>query len=102
VYVQTPEESATRIDATVQRKLVENIQRAQAMGAEVVKLESEDVAGALLGFAREKGVTVIIAGQSVRSWWQHVTRASVVDQLIRNTEGIDVLVVSLDREREER
>jgi two-component system sensor histidine kinase KdpD len=102
VYVQTPEESASRIDATVQRKLVENIQRAQAMGAEVVKLESDDIAEALLKFAREKGVTVIIAGQSVRSWWQHVTRASVVDQLIRNTDGIDVLVVSIDREKEER
>jgi len=99
VYVQTPEESASRIDATVQRKLVENIQRAQAMGAEVVKLEAADVAGALCRFAREKGVTLIIVGQSRRPWWRHVTRGSLVDRLIHNGDGIDVLIVSSGRER---
>ncbi|NOT09239.1 MAG: universal stress protein [Gemmatimonadales bacterium] len=98
VYVQTPAESASRIDATVQRKLVGNIQKAQGMGAEVVKLESDDVAGALCRFAREKGVTLIIVGQSRRSWWGHVARRSVIDRLLHNTEGLDVLVVSLDRE----
>jgi two-component system sensor histidine kinase KdpD len=101
VYVQTPAESASRIDATLQRKLVENIQRAQAMGAEVVKLESDDVPGALLRFAGEKGVTVIIVGQSKRSWWERLGRASVVDRLIHNPLGIDVLVVSLDVEKED-
>lgn len=101
VYVQTPEESATRIDATVQRKLVENIQQAQAIGAEVVKLESEDIAAALCRFAREKGVTLIIVGQSHQTWWRHVTRGSVIDRLVNNTDGIDVLVVSHDREKGE-
>ena len=45
--MQTPEESADRIDATVQRKLVDNIQLAQAMGAEVVKLIGTDIAAEL-------------------------------------------------------
>jgi two-component system, OmpR family, sensor histidine kinase KdpD len=101
VYVQTPEESPTRIDATVQRKLVENIQRAQAMGAEVEKVESEDVPGALLKFAREKGVTLIIVGQSRLGWWRRLTRRAVIDRLANNQDGIDVLVVSLERERDE-
>lgn len=96
VYVQTPAESATRIDAAVQRRLVENIQRAQGMGAEVVKLEATDVADAIRKFARDNGVTLIIVGQSHRSWWQHVTRRSIVEGLTRNPEGLDVLVVSLD------
>jgi two-component system sensor histidine kinase KdpD len=101
VYVQTPEESAARIDATVQRKLVENIQKAQAMGAEVVKLQAADVAAALLRFAQEKGVTLIIVGQSRHSTWRRLTRGSVVDQLVRNPYGIDVLIVSVDRVRRE-
>lgn len=94
VYVQTPEERSDRIDATVQRHLVDNIQKAQSMGAEVVKLEASDVAAALCRFAVEHGVTLILAGQSRRTWWQHVTHGSVIDQLINNTAGIDVLVVS--------
>src|ERR1700741_3242817 len=94
VYVQTPEERADRIDATIQRKLVDNIQKAQSMGAEVVKLEGTDVAATLCQFAVEHGVTLIVAGQSRRSWWQHIPRGSVVDKLVNNTHDIDVLVVS--------
>jgi two-component system, OmpR family, sensor histidine kinase KdpD len=99
VYVQTPEETADRIDATVQRRLVDNIQRAQAMGAEVVKLTGTDVAATLLKFAAEKGVTLILTGQSRRPWWQHPLRGSVVAQLVKNGRGLDILVASaVDRE----
>ena len=100
VYVQTPEERSDRIDATVQRHLVDNIQKAQSMGAEVVKLEGSDVAASLCRFAVEHAVTLILAGQSRRTWWQHITRGSVIDRLINNKLGIDVLVVSTsDRAR---
>jgi two-component system, OmpR family, sensor histidine kinase KdpD len=99
VYVQTPDERADRIDATVQRKLVDNIQKAQSMGAEVVKLEGTDVAATLCQFAVEHGVTLIVAGQSRRTWWQHITRSSVIDKLVNNTMDIDVLVVSFNDQR---
>src|SRR5450759_155546 len=102
VYVQTPDERADRIDATVQRKLVDNIQKAQSMGAEVVKLEGTDVAETLVKFAVEHGVTLIVAGQSRRNWWQHVTRSSVVDKLVNNTMDIDVLVVSFKDQRSDK
>lgn len=94
VYVQTPEERADRIDATVQRKLVENIQLAQTMGAEVVQLPGANVAAALLEFARARGVSLILVGQSRKAWWRRVAGGSVVDRLVRNATGIDVLVVS--------
>lgn len=96
VYVQTPDERADRIDATVQRKLVDNIQKAQSMGAEVVKVEGTDIAESLCEFAVKHGVTLIIAGQSRRSWWQHVTRGSVIDKLLNNRQNLDVLVVSFN------
>ena len=99
VYVQTPDEAADRIDSTVQRRLVDNIQLAQALGAEVVKLTGTDVAATLLKFASEKGVTVILTGQSRRPWYQRPFRGSVVAQLVKNTQGLDVLVASgVDRE----
>lgn len=99
VYVQTPEERADRIDATVQRKLVDNIQKAQSMGAEVVKVEGTDVAESLCEFAVKHGVTLIVAGQSRRSWWQHLTQGSVIDKLLNNRQNLDVLVVSFDEAR---
>jgi two-component system sensor histidine kinase KdpD len=95
VYVQTPEESATRIDSTVQRKLVENIQLAQSMGAEVVKLVGVDIAAELTRFARARGVTLLIVGQSRRSRWHRLRHGSVVERLTHNSEDLDVLVVGL-------
>ena len=94
VYVQTPEESADRIDATVQRKLVANIQRAQAMGAEVVKLTAADVADALTTFANDHGVALILVGRSRRSWFHRIFRGSVVSKLVNNPHGVDVLIVA--------
>ena len=94
VYVQTPEERSDRIDATVQRHLVDNIQKAQNLGAEVVKLEGTDVPETICRFATEHGVTLIVAGQSRRTWWQHLTNGSVIDNRVNNKAGIDVLVVS--------
>src|SRR5665213_1065980 len=94
VYVQTPEERADRIDATVQRRLVDNIQMAQAMGAEVVKLDGEDVVEAICRFAKEHGVTLVMVGQSTRPWWHKLRHGFVVDRLVNNGQGLDVQVVS--------
>jgi two-component system sensor histidine kinase KdpD len=96
VYVQTPEEQPDRIDSTIQRRLVDNIQLAQSMGAEVVKLQGVNVAETLSRFAREKGVTLLIVGQSRRSGMQRFFHKSVVNALVNNSFGLDVLVVSFD------
>jgi two-component system sensor histidine kinase KdpD len=94
VYVQTTDESAARIDSGVQRRLVENIQAAQSMGADVVKLVGRNVAASIIHFARERGATLIIVGQSRRSRWHRLRYGSVVDRLVNNGAGLDVLVVS--------
>ena len=94
VYVQTPEERADRIDSTIQRKLVDNIQAAEAMGAEVVKLVGDDVVEAIGKFARDHGVSLIIIGQSTRSIWHRLRYGSIVEKLVNNPWGLDVHVVS--------
>ncbi|MGH7616587.1 MAG: sensor protein KdpD [Gemmatimonadaceae bacterium] len=102
VYVQTPNEAADKIDSTIQRTLVDNFQMAQTMGAEVVKLTGENVPSAIVRFAAEKGVTLAIVGQSRRSRLSHLLRKSVVEQLVNNDVGLDVLVVGLGASRPTR
>lgn len=102
VHVQTPAERADRIDAALQRLLVENIQLAQSMGAEFVKLEDADVAAAIARFAESHGVTLVIVGQSRRAWWRGLFGPSPVDRLIAGRRGLDVMVVSLDERSGER
>lgn len=95
VYVQTPDERPDRIDSTVQRHLVDNIQLAQSLGAEVVKLDGNDVATTLRRFAAERGVTMAIVGETRRSRWYRLRRGSIVDRLLAVRAGLDVLVVSV-------
>ncbi len=102
VYVQTPAEAADRIDSTVQRRLVDNIQLAQSMGAEVTKLEGTDVAAALARFAADRGVTLAVVGATRRSRLYRLRRGSVVERLLEARSGLDVLVVSVADEPESR
>jgi two-component system sensor histidine kinase KdpD len=95
VYVQTPEERPDRIDSSIQRRLVDNIQLAQSLGAEVVKLEGDDVAGVLSRFVAEHGVTLAIVGETRRSRWYRLRHGSIVDRLLTRSSGLDVLVVSV-------
>jgi two-component system, OmpR family, sensor histidine kinase KdpD len=100
LYVQTPEERADRIDAGVQRKLVDNMQLAQSLGAEVVKVEATDVAEAILRFAKQERVSLIIIGQTQRSWWYHLTHGSLIQRLLERAGDLDLMVVSFDSEPE--
>ncbi|GJG87075.1 hypothetical protein tb265_22560 [Gemmatimonadetes bacterium T265] len=102
VYVQTPAERADRIDTAVQRRLVDNIQLAQSMGAEVTKLEGEDVAVALARFAAERGVTLAVVGATRRSRWYRFRRGSVAERLLAARSGLDVLVVSVAEDADHR
>jgi two-component system sensor histidine kinase KdpD len=103
VYVQTADERPDRIDASIQRRLVDNIQLAESMGAEVVKLTGEDVAGALSRFAAEHGVTLAVVGETRRSRWYRLRNGSLVDRLLAHAPGLDVLVVSaVDRPDQRR
>jgi two-component system sensor histidine kinase KdpD len=102
VYVQTPGETADRIDATLQRHLVDNIQLAQSLGAEVVKLQGADVAATLVRFAAERGVTLVIVGETRRSRWYRLRNGSIVERLMATRAGLDVLVVSGSDDEESR
>jgi two-component system sensor histidine kinase KdpD len=102
VYVQTSAEAPDRIDATVQRKLVDNIQLAQSLGAEVVKLVGDDVAAALAKFAAERAVSLAVLGQTRRSRWHRFRSGSVVERLLDLRASLDVLVVSAEAGAAER
>jgi two-component system sensor histidine kinase KdpD len=96
VYVETPGESPQRIDAGVQRHLLDNVATAKELGAEVVRLKGHDPVATLLEFARTHDVGLLIIGRSHRPGWLRSLRRDAVQRLINEAEGLDVLVVALD------
>jgi len=93
VYVRTPKESAIRIDAEAQRRVNDTLEMAQKMGGMVISLKHENVANALLSFAREYGITHIVLGRpGSKKPWQLFKR-SLHEILLEDLEDVDLVIV---------
>jgi two-component system sensor histidine kinase KdpD len=98
VYVETPQESPDRIDSEAQRHLHENIDKARELGAEVVRLQSDDPAAALLDFARSHRVSDLIVGRTEQPRWRRLVKRSVLQRLVDEGAGLDLHIVSFEAE----
>ncbi|MBF0499242.1 MAG: histidine kinase [Candidatus Riflebacteria bacterium] len=98
VYVETPQENPMRIDSETQRILMNTLETARELGAEVARLQSSDPVGSLLEFAMSHGVGDIIIGRSNQPWWKQALGLSPVHRLINEAQGFDVHVVSYDED----
>src|SRR5512138_3970008 len=98
VYVETPRESPERIDAEAQRHLLANIDKARELGAEVVRLESDDPASAILDFARSHRVSDLIVGRTQQPRWRRLVGRSPFHRIVDESEGLDLHVVSFEDE----
>jgi two-component system sensor histidine kinase KdpD len=98
VYVETPKEAPTRIDAETQRHLLEHFQKARELGAEIARLQSKDPVPAILDFARSHGVGHIVIGRSNQTWWRKILGRSVPHRIIDEAAGFDVHVISFEEE----
>jgi two-component system, OmpR family, sensor histidine kinase KdpD len=96
VYVKTPKESVEKVSAVDQRHLIQNFKLAKELGAEVIELQSHDVAKAVADFAREKEAGVIIMGKPHFSILTEIMNKSIFKKLIDYTLNlkIDILLVT--------
>jgi two-component system, OmpR family, sensor histidine kinase KdpD len=95
VYVQTPREEPTAIDAATQRQLSDTLTLAKQLGAQVFPYKGEDVAATILHFAREYRVGHIVIGKpgELPAWKRWLGRRTIVEQLIHQAQGITIVVV---------
>jgi two-component system sensor histidine kinase KdpD len=82
------ETDAARLDA--------NLKLAESLGASVVRLSGNDVAGPLLAYARKHNVTRLIIGKPTHSRLRDRLRGSLLDDVVRSSGEIDVHVISGD------
>jgi two-component system sensor histidine kinase KdpD len=102
VYVQTPSESPTNIDAVTQRLLADTLTLANQLGAMVLPVKGQNVADTILRFAHEYRIGQIVIGRPRPvPWWKRlIGHRSVAEELIHRAEGLSIVVV--DAESEER
>ena len=101
VYVQTPSEEATVIDAQTQRFISNTLTLAKQLGAMVFTYKGEDIADTLLRFAKEYRVGHIVIGRPTpKPFWKRFGKnKDIVKNLIENARGVTIIV--LDTREEE-
>jgi two-component system, OmpR family, sensor histidine kinase KdpD len=75
---------------------------AERLGAETLVVDAERVSDAVLQVARQRNVSRILVGKPKRAGWRDRLRRSGLDELIRGSGAIDVLVTAGDPEAEPR
>lgn len=95
VVVRSPDRKLTKSDeATLQA----HMDLAKSLGATVIELTDMHVSRALVRFAREHHVTEIIMGESLRTRWQEFVHGSVINEVLRQTSNIDILIVGHEKD----
>ena len=95
VYVQTPREDLTRIDAATQRFLSKNLELAQQLGGIPMTFRGPDVAQTMWSFAQEYAIKVIVIGKSRQPWLRRLTHSSILDRLMKITKDMDLIIVDV-------
>ena len=95
VYVQTPSEDLTRIDAATQRMLSKTLELAQQLGGIPMTFRGPDIASTMWAFAQEYAIKVIVIGKSRQPWYRRLTRSSILEGLMKITNDIDIYIMDV-------
>ncbi|MCK9583117.1 MAG: DUF4118 domain-containing protein [Endomicrobiales bacterium] len=90
VYVESRQQ--LKIDEKDRIQLDKNIRLAEGLGANVVILSGNNVSDEIINFAKEKNVTLIVAGPSKRTLFNRIFKGNVLSRLIYGNESISVLI----------
>ncbi len=104
IYVQTPSEEPTAIEASTQRILSDTLTLAKQLGAIVFTFKGEDIAKTILQVAKEYRVGHIVIGSpgKLPFWKILLGRRNVVDQLIENSRHVNIIVLNTMHEEPAR
>ncbi len=69
-----------------------NVMLATAQQAQIAILDAQDPIGAILEFARAKGITQLFVGHNLQSDWRSKLTGTLLDRLIAEADGLDVRV----------
>jgi two-component system sensor histidine kinase KdpD len=93
VYIRTPSEELSRVDAATQRRIADTLALAHQLGAVPLSYAGDNFASAVAAFVRDYGITHIMLGRTQRPWYRRWFGQSPLDRLLRAVRGVDVVIV---------
>lgn len=95
LYVETPKESPDKIALDKQRHLINNFKLATQLGAEVIKMESSNIADAMMKVVEEKNITTVCIGKPHFNLFKVILSTTIFRRLLNNLSESDVDLVIL-------
>jgi two-component system sensor histidine kinase KdpD len=95
LYVQSSSESGNKIKLDKQRHLINNFKLATELGAELLKVKSDQVTQAIMKVADEKEVTTICIGKPHLNLFQVIIRTAVFNELLKHIAATETDLVIL-------
>jgi two-component system, OmpR family, sensor histidine kinase KdpD len=95
LYVQTSNESSDKINLAAQRHLINNMKTATQLGAEVLKIKSNNIAKTIWETSEKYDITTICIGKPQFQFYQLVMKTAVFMQLLNKMSKTDIDLVIL-------
>jgi len=95
LYVQTPAEHADKIALDKQRHLINHFKLATELGAEIIKVESRNIAKTIIEQCEERGITTICIGKPHLSLGRIILATNVFNELLKKLSASDIDIVIL-------
>lgn len=96
LYVQTPRENADKIALDKQRHLINNFKLAMEMGAEIIKVENENISKAIIEQCEERRITTICIGKPHLNLGRIILATNIFNALLKklSVNDIDLVILS--------
>jgi two-component system sensor histidine kinase KdpD len=95
LYVQTPDESGDRIKLDKQRYLINNLKLATELGAEVLRMKSNQVTQTIMQVAEEREVSTICIGKPHLNLFQVILKTTIFNELLKRLAATETDLVIL-------
>jgi len=96
LYVQTPRESPDRIALNKQRHLINNFRLATELGAEIIKIQSKNVAMTIMEQCEERKITTVCIGKPHIDIWRIILATDTFNSLLKrlSKQNVDLVILS--------
>ncbi|MGO4770441.1 sensor protein KdpD [Flavobacterium sp. W22_SRS_FK3] len=96
LYVETPKESNTKITLSKQRHLINNFKLATQLGAEVIKIEHQNITDTILKTVEEKQITTVCIGKPHLNLFKVILSTTIFRRLLNQLSllNIDLVILS--------
>ena len=95
LYVQNSKETAEKIKLDKQRYLLHNFKLATELGAEVIRIKSDEITDTIIRIAEEKEITTICIGKPHFNFFQLLLSTRVLNELLKAMAKKDTDLVIL-------